>query len=455
MPAVEPVVANREPLWGRETALAIDNFPISGQPLPAAIIHALAGLKAEAARVNAAIDGTGVDAMRAEAIVAAAEEIESGALDDQFPIDVFQTGSGTSTNMNVNEVIATLASRALGAPLHPNDHVNASQSSNDVFPTAVAVAALRMVDGALRPAMQRLESSLTNAARRFATVVKTGRTHLMDAVPVTLGDEFDGYAAQIAEAAERLADAERRLGRVPLGGTAVGSGLNAPPEFGPRVVDALQRRYGIALSVAPNRFAAQGARDSVVEMSAALRGLAIALIKIANDVRWMASGPTSGLGELVLPALQAGSSIMPGKVNPVMSEMVAQVGAQVIGNDAGIAFAGSQGSFELNTYQPMMAANLLASIHLLARACQVFAERCIDGVEADAERARRIVESTPSVAAALNARLGYDRVAALVKQAQAGHRSLRDVVLADGALPAGELDELLDVARIARGNRPE
>jgi fumarate hydratase class II len=441
------------PLWGRETGLAIDNFPISGQALPVDIIHALAGIKAEAATVNATIAGTGIGEALASTIGAAAARIEAGELDDQFPIDVFQTGSGTSTNMNVNEVIASLAGASLGTAVHPNDHVNASQSSNDVFPTAVAVAALRVVDSALRPAMERLESALGEAADRFAEVVKTGRTHLMDAVPITLGDEFGGYAAQLAEATERIADAAGRLGRVPLGGTAVGTGLNAPPDFGERVVAALAARYGITLSVSPNRFAAQGSRDSVVEMSAALRGLATALIKIANDIRWMASGPLAGLGELVLPALQAGSSIMPGKVNPVMCEMVTQVGAQVIGNDAVIAFAGSQGSFELNTYQPVMAANLLTSIRLLARACAVFAERCIDGIAADAEHALRVVQSTSSVAAALNARLGYDRVAVFVKQAGAEHRSLREVVLDAGALDADELDRLLDVARIARGNR--
>ena len=447
------MTAPTDVLWGRETGLAVDNFPISGRPLPAEVVHALAGIKAEAAAVNATIEGTGVDDRLAQAIADGAAAIESGSLDEQFPIDVFQTGSGTSTNMNVNEVIATLATRALGTAVHPNDHVNASQSSNDVFPTAAAIAALRLVDGSLLPGVARLRTSLAVAAERFAGVVKTGRTHLMDAVPVTLADEFNGYAAQLDEAVERVVAAAARLGRVPLGGTAVGTGLNAPPAFATSVVDALARRYGITLSVSPDRFAAQGSRDSVVEMSAALRGLAIALIKIANDIRWMASGPHAGLGELVLPALQAGSSIMPGKVNPVMCEMVCQVGAQVIGADAAIAFAGSQGSFELNTYQPMMAANLVESTKLLARACDVFAARCIDNVEADAEHALRVVESTPSVAAALNARLGYDRVAAFVKQAVAQRRSLRDVIIAAGVLDADEVDDLLDVGRIARGNR--
>ena len=440
-------------LWGRETGLAIDNFPISGRPLPPEVIHALAGIKAEAAAVNASIEGTTVDGSIAAAIADAAATIESGELDEQFPIDVFQTGSGTSTNMNVNEVIATLATRALGHAVHPNDHVNASQSSNDVFPTAAAIAVLRLVDGLLLPGVRGLRASLSTAADRFAGVVKTGRTHLMDAVPVTLADEFNGYAAQLDEAVERIDAATVRLGRVPLGGTAVGTGLNAPPSFAAAVVAALGERYGIALTVSPDRFAAQGSRDAVVEMSAALRGLGVALIKIANDIRWMASGPNAGLGELVLPALQAGSSIMPGKVNPVMCEMVCQVGAQVLGNDAAIAFAGSQGSFELNTYQPMMAADLVDSVKLLGRACEVFAARCIDSVQADAEHALRVVESTPSVAAALNARLGYDTVAGYVKHAVAQHRSLRDVILEAGALPPDEVDELLDVGRIARGNR--
>jgi fumarate hydratase class II len=449
MPSQLPVT----PLWGRETSLAIENFPISGQALPIEIVHAVAAVKHDAALVNASIPATSIDQRAATAIVAAAVRIEAGEFDDQFPIDIFQTGSGTSTNMNVNEVIAHLAS-STDITIHPNDHVNASQSSNDVFPTAVAIAALTLVDRSLLPAVARLTDSLEAAARRFASVVKTGRTHLMDAVPILLGDEFSGYAAQLREATERIGDAVPRLGRVPLGGTAVGNGLNAPPTFGPDAVAALAHRLGLPLTVSPNRVAAQGARDAVVEMSAAMRGLAIALVKIANDVRLMASGPVAGLGELILPTLQAGSSIMPGKVNPVMSEMVTQVAAQVIGNDAAIAFAGSQGSFELNTYQPVMAANLISSVKLLGRACSVFAERCIDGVEADSRRTRYLVEATPSVAAALNPALGYDRVAALVKQAVATGQPLREVVVAETTMPAAEVDRLLDVDRLARGNQP-
>ncbi len=441
--------------WGAQTTLAIDNFPVAGRPLPGEVVRALAGIKAVAAEVNADLVPATVDAATAVAIAAAAERVESGELADQFPVDVFQTGSGTSTNMNVNEVVANLAAAATGANVHPNDQVNASQSSNDVFPTAVAIAALRLIDGELLPAMRRLRESLESAAVRFADVVKTGRTHLMDAVPVMLGDEFAGYAAQVDEAEQRIADAARRLARVPLGGTAVGTGLNAPPQFADRVIAGLAQRYGLPLCAAPNRFAAQGSRDSVVEMSAALRGLAIAAIKVANDIRWMASGPVAGLGEITLPALQAGSSIMPGKVNPVMCEMLSQVGAQVIGNDAAIAFAGSQGSFELNTFQPLMADNLIASIKLLAAGCRLFAQRCVDGIDANGEHARRVVERTPSVAAALNAEIGYDRGAALVKRAVAEGRPLRDVVVEAGAVSAADAEQLLDPARIARGNRTE
>ena len=440
--------------WGHETALAIDNFPVSGRALPHDVIAALAGIKAVAAQVNASLGVGGVDIDVAAAIVDACARIEAGELADQFPIDVFQTGSGTSTNMNVNEVVARLAGDATGRSVHPNDQVNASQSSNDVFPTAVAVAAVRLIDAELGPSIERLRDAFDAAAERFAGVVKTGRTHLMDAVPVTLGDEFAGYAAQLDEADERIADAVGRLSRVPLGGTAVGTGLNAPPEFAEQVVAGLSERYAVALSVSPNRFAAQGSRDAVVEMSSALRGLAVAAIKFANDIRWMASGPFAGLGEITLPALQAGSSIMPGKVNPVMCEMLTQVGAQVIGNDAAIAFAGSQGSFELNTYQPLMADNLIASISLLAAGCRLFAERCVEGIEANAEHVRAVVESTPAVAAALNAALGYDRGAAIVKQAAAEGRTLRDVVVQSGELSATDADRLLDAARIARGNRP-
>ncbi|MHB1130322.1 MAG: lyase family protein, partial [Ilumatobacteraceae bacterium] len=345
-----------QPLWGHQTELALANFDVSGLSLPIEVVHALAAIKVDAAIVNGA-DVVGDDAVRFAAIAEAASEVESGKYDEHFQIDVFQTGSGTSTNMNVNEVIARLAGEASGLAVHPNDHVNAGQSSNDAFPTAVAIAAIVQIQRSLLPAVTMLTTSLDIAATRFADVVKAGRTHLMDAVPIFLGDEFDGYAAQLREASERLHTSLPRLGRVPLGGTAVGNGLNSAPGFGAEVVACIAARYDIDLSIAPSRFAAQASRDGLVEASSHLRGLAIALFKIASDIRLMASGPVTGLGEILLPELQAGSSIMPGKVNPVMCEMVTQVAAQVFGNDAAIAFAGSQGMFELNTYQPLIAAN--------------------------------------------------------------------------------------------------
>jgi fumarate hydratase class II len=380
--------------------------------------------------------------------------VEAGTHDEQFPIDVFQTGSGTSSNMNVNEVVANLASQAAGSTIHPNDHVNAGQSSNDAFPTAVAIACLRALTTDLQPALELLATSLESASARFASVVKSGRTHLMDAVPVTLGAEFGSYAAQVREGMERLADCAPRLGRVPLGGTAVGSGLNAHPEFGERVVGRIAERWSIPLSVAPNRYAAQSSRDGLVEASAQLRGLAMALMKIANDVRLMASGPAAGLGEIRLPELQAGSSIMPGKVNPVMSEMLTQVCVQVFGNDAAVAFAGSQGAFELNTYQPVMAANVLDSLRLLTTGCTLFAVRCTDGIEADEARCRQLAEASPAIATALNAALGYDRVSSLVKQAVAERRTIIDTVVESGAMGREDAARLLDVRKMADGGRP-
>ncbi len=446
---------NADRLWGHQTDLALANFTVSGRPVPLAVVHALAALKAEAAVVNAAAqrDLSTENRRRYDAIVDAANAIERGDHDDQFLIDVFQTGSGTSTNMNVNEVVANLASTATGLAVHPNDDVNESQSSNDTFPTAVTVAAVVAIAHELLPALAQLRASLAGAGSRFAEVVKAGRTHLMDAVPIFLGDEFDGYAAQIEEAIERIESAMPRIGRVPLGGTAVGNGLNAPPEFGAHVVSRLAGRYGIDVSIAPNRFAAQAARDGIVEASSHLRTLAVALLKIANDVRWMGSGPATGLGELQIPELQAGSSIMPGKVNPVMCETVAQVCAQVFGNDAVVAFAGSQGSFELNTYQPVIAANIVNSITLLARASTLFAEKCVDGLDADVDRCRLYAESTPALATGLNDTLGYDAVARIVKTAVAGRRSLIDVVREDGRIDPKLASDLLDPVAVARGNR--
>jgi len=440
------------PLWGHETELALANFDVSGQPLPIAIVHALAAIKAEAAAVNGARK-TGDDAPRFAAIAVAAARVEAGEFDDHFLIDIFQTGSGTSTNMNVNEVVARLAADACGLAVHPNDDVNAGQSSNDTFPTAVTLAAVLAIDRELLPAIALVTESLRATAARFATVVKAGRTHMMDAVPIFLGDEFDGYAAQLAEAGERIRDSLPRVGRVPLGGTAVGTGLNTDPEFGATVVARLAARCNVDLSIAPSRFAAQASRDGLVEASSHLRGLAVALMKVANDIRLMASGPSTGLGELRLPELQAGSSIMPGKVNPVMCEMVTQVAIQVFGNDAAIAFAGSQGAFELNTYQPVIGANLLSSVRLLSRACTLFATRCVDGIEADVERCAFYAGSTRALATKLNGALGYDHVSKIVKQAVAERRAVLDVVVADGTLAADQAADLLDPQAIARGNR--
>lgn len=443
-----------QPLWGSETELALVNFDVSGEPLPIDVVHALAAIKVDAAIINGT-NASGDEAARFAAIAAAASSVEAGAYDEHFLIDVFQTGSGTSTNMNVNEVVARLASEASGLTVHPNDHVNAGQSSNDTFPTAVAIAVVVQIVRSLLPAIAGLTTSLENAGARFAGVVKAGRTHLMDAVPIFLGDEFDGYAAQLREVSERLQSSLPRLGRVPLGGTAVGNGLNTELEFGAAVVSRIAGRYDIGLSIAPSRFAAQASCDGLVEASSHLRGLAVALIKIANDVRLMASGPATGLSEIRLPELQAGSSIMPGKVNPVMCEMVTQVAVQVFGNDATIAFAGSQGMFELNAYQPLIAANLLESIRLLARACTLFDERCIDGIEADVERCAFYAGATPGLATRLNPALGYDRVAAIVKRATTEHRTLLDVVVDDGALTAARAAVLLNATEAARGNRPE
>lgn len=448
MSTIEP----SQPLWGAQTELAIANFDVSGSPLPIEVVHALAAIKSDAAIINGA-DAIGDDVARFAAIATAASAVESGEHNQQFLIDVFQTGSGTSTNMNVNEVVASLATEASGLMVHPNDHVNFGQSSNDAFPTAVTIAAVVQIQWSLLPAIGQLTTSLDIAASRFANVVKAGRTHMMDAVPIFLGDEFHGYASQLREASERLQTSLPRLGRVPLGGTAVGNGLNTSPHFGADVIARIADRYGIELSIAPSRFAAQASRDGLVEASSHLRGLAVALFKIASDIRLMASGPAAGLAEIYLPELQAGSSIMPGKVNPVMCEMVTQVAAQVFGNDAIVAFAGSQGAFELNTYQPLIAANLLGSIKILTRACALFATRCIDGIEADVEHCAYYAAATPALATRLNSVLGYDRVAALVKRASVERRSLVDVVIEDGAIEAELAIKLLDANEVAKGNR--
>ncbi|GIU85575.1 MAG: fumarate hydratase class II [Acidimicrobiia bacterium] len=441
--------------WGAQTQRALENFPISGVRLEPRLVRALALIKAEAARVNARLrEVTAVDRRVGEAIAAAAEEVASGAHGDQFPVDVFQTGSGTSSNMNANEVIANLAAERLGERVHPNDQVNASQSSNDVFPSAVHLAVAQAVVEDLVPAAEVLARSLRRKQRAFAQVVKAGRTHLMDATPVTLGQEFGGYATQVEEGIARLRDTLPRVCVLPLGGTAVGTGVNAPRRFARQVVARLAERTGLPLVEARDHFAAQGARDALVECSGQLRVLAASLTKIANDLRWMASGPRAGLAEIRLPDLQPGSSIMPGKVNPVIPEVVTQVAVQVYGNDAAVAFAGSQGSFELNTYVPVIARNLLESVRLLTSACTVFARRCVDGVEADVERCRRYAEASPSVGTALNPYLGYDAAAEVVKESARTGRPIREIVRERGLMSDEELDRALDVIAMTRGGMP-
>jgi fumarate hydratase, class II len=435
--------------WGAQTQRAVENFPISGRPIDAALVHALGMIKAAAAEVNAELGV--VDGEVAAAIAAAANEVAEGRWDSEFPIDVFQTGSGTSSNMNANEVIAHLASERLGRAVHPNDEVNASQSSNDVFPSAIHLAAKRAVSAELLPALAELAGALRSRARAFADVVKSGRTHLMDATPVTLGQEMGGYRAQVAQSAERLRDTLVRVGELPLGGTAVGTGLNCPPGFAGRVISRLCQRTELAFVEAPDHFAAQGARDSLVELSGQLRALAAALVKIANDLRWMASGPRTGLAEIRLPDLQPGSSIMPGKVNPVIPEAVTQVCAQVIGNDAAVGFAGSQGNFELNVYLPVMARNVLESVHLLANVTRLLADRCVAGIEADVDRCRAYAESSPSLGTSLNPYIGYEAAAEVVKESVRTGRSVRDVVVDRGLLSHEQVDEALDVLGMTRG----
>ena len=432
-------------LWKGETEKAIENFPISGERMPTEVVRMLARVKAEAARVNAELGL--LDADRAGRIAAAAEAVAAGEHDDHFPIDVFQTGSGTNTNTNVNEVVATLA----GEDVHPNDHVNMGQSSNDVFPTAVHLAALDAAANDLLPALDALAGSLSAKAEELRDAVKTDRTHLMDAVPVTLGQEFAGYAAQIREGAARVEAALTRVRKLPLGGTAVGTGLNAHPEFAARVRERLIRVHRLDVAPPAHPFEAQGARDALVELSGALKTVAVSCTKIANDIRWMGSGPRAGLAELVLPELQKGSSIMPGKVNPVMAEVLTQVSAQVIGNDAAITVGGLSGNFELNVYIPLMARNLLQSITYLAAACRTFAARCVDGITANTERAQALAESTLVLVTALNPVVGYDEGAAISKEAAATGRSLREVALDHGVAP-DVLDKVLDLHAVARGN---
>ncbi|WP_223150016.1 class II fumarate hydratase [Actinoplanes lobatus] len=440
-------------LWRAQTQRAVENFPISGRGLETSHIRALARIKGAAARANASLGVLEKDL--AESIATAAAHVADGGYDDQFPVDVFQTGSGTSSNMNANEVIATLASRDLGRPVHPNDHVNASQSSNDVFPSSIHVAATEAISQDLIPALAHLATVLTAKSADFAQIVKSGRTHLMDATPVTLGQEFSGYARQVTNGVERLQATLPRLGELPLGGTAVGTGVNTPPGFAQAVIRLLADETGLPLTEARDHFEAQGARDALVEASGQLRVVATGLYKIANDIRWMGSGPRAGLRELRLPDLQPGSSIMPGKVNPVVPEAVRQVAAQVIGNDATVAFAGTQGDFELNVMLPVMARNLLESIRLLAAVSRLFADRCVVGLEANEEIARGYAEGSPSIVTPLNRYLGYDEAAAIAKEALATGRTIREVVIGRGHVGAGklteaQLDEALDVLRMTR-----
>ncbi len=440
-------------LWRAQTQRAVENFPISGQRLDPAIIEALALLKGAAATVNARLGV--IDAEVADAIEQAAREVADGEHAEEFPVDVYQTGSGTSTNMNVNEVLATLAERGLGRPVHPNDDVNAGQSSNDTFPTALHLAAAIQVTEVTLPGLEHLATSLDAKAHELAAVVTVGRTHLMDATPVTLGQRFSGYAAQVEHAVARIVATLPRLLDVPLGGTAVGTGVNAAPGFAVDVISRLAEQTGLDLREAPNHFEAHAARDGLVETSAALRGAAVSLTKICNDLRWMGSGPRGGLGEIALPDLQPGSSIMPGKVNPVLPEATLMVCARVVGNDATIAWAGASGSFELNVAMPVMGQALIESARLLGRSADLLAARCVDGITAHAEHARAMAEGSPAIVTPLNRYLGYEAAAAVAKRALAEQRSIREVVLDEGHVDRGvlteqQLDEALDVLAMTR-----
>ena len=438
-------MATIEQLWGGETTKAIDNFPVSGEPIPASVVHWLGRIKGAAARVNAELGL--LDGDVAERIGAAGDQIAAGEHDAQFPIDVFQTGSGTSSNMNANEVIATLA----GDAAHPNDHVNMGQSSNDVFPSAVHLAALDTATNGLLPALEELEGSFATKADAFKDIVKAGRTHLMDAVPVTLGQEFAGYAAQIRLGARRVRNALPQVAQIPLGGTATGTGLNTHPEFAARVRAQLTEATGLTISAPEDPFEAQGNRDALVELSGALKVIAVSLTKIANDLALMGSGPRSGIGELFLPELQKGSSIMPGKVNPVIPEVVLQIGAQVIGNDTAITVGGLQGNFELNVRIPLIARNLLGSIGLLTAASTLLARKCVDGIEANLEGCERSAEGTLAVATALNPFIGYDKASEIVKDASSSGRTLREVAREHG-VDEETLDKALDLRKIAAGS---
>lgn len=439
----------KDALYAAQTQRAVENFPISDRGLSSHHIAALGQIKRAAAIANRELGV--LDEPTAQAIVAAAEEVISGRHDREFPIDVFQTGSGTSSNMNTNEVIATLASRSKGAPVHPNDHVNASQSSNDVFPSSIHVAAYAAITGELLPDLDVLATSLEAKAVEFKDVVKSGRTHLMDATPIMLGQEFSGYATQIRYGIDRVRSALPRLAELPLGGTAVGTGINTPPGFSARVIELICEHTGLPFVEAANHFEAQAAQDSLVEMSGALRTIAVSLVKIANDLRWMGSGPRTGIGEIQLPDLQPGSSIMPGKVNPVVPEATVMVAAQVIGNDAAIAFAGAQGNFDLLVMLPVMARNLLESIQLVGNVSRILARKTVDGIVADADRCLQLAQSSPSIVTPLNRIIGYEAAARVAKHSVKHNTTVRQAVLDLGHVERGEitteqLDEALDVA---------
>jgi fumarate hydratase class II len=447
------VLVPADALWGAQTQRAIENFPVSGEPLPRELIRALVSIKGCAAAVNGELGVLPAD--MAAAIHDAASLIARGEHLDQFPLDVFQTGSGTSSNMNANEVIATLAARSLGRPVHPNDHVNASQSSNDVFPTAMHLAVCHGLCRSLRPALEQLAAALDAKAAEFADFVKSGRTHLMDATPVTLGQEFGGYAAAVRKGIGRVSAVLPDAGELPLGGTAVGTGLNAPAGFAATVIARLAADLDLPLTEAADHFEAAGGRDGLVAASGVLRTVAVSLVKICNDLRLMNSGPRTGLGEIMVPDLQPGSSIMPGKVNPVICEAVLQVCAQVIGNDAAVGYAGAAGNFELNVMMPVLARNLISSVTLLSAACRLLADRCVNGITADPHRLRRLAESSPAIVTALNPLIGYEAAAAVAHEALATGKTIRETVIsrghvARGELTAAQLDKALDVLAMTR-----
>ncbi len=435
--------------WQAQTQRAVENFPISGLRISRSLIWALATIKGAAARQNAKLGI--IDAEVAEAIYQASIRVANGDYDDHFPVDVYQTGSGTSSNMNMNEVLSTLATEAIGQTVKPNDDTNASQSSNDIFPSAIHLAATNLLKNTLTPALANLSEALGAKSSEFQDVVKSGRTHLMDATPVTLGQEFSGYASQVRYGIERVNSILARVGELPIGGTAVGTGINAPADFARGTIEILVSETGLPLSEARDHFEAQSARDALVEASGVLRTIAISFYKIANDLRWMSSGPRCGLAEIHLPDLQPGSSIMPGKVNPVVPEAVCQVVAQIIGNDAAVAFGGSAGNLELNVMLPVIARNLIESISLLSSVANALSEKCVAGIEADRERCLSYALSSPSIGTALNPYIGYEAAAKVIKKSLKEHKDLRTVVLEEGLLTPEEVDKALDVMAMTKG----